>query len=122
MEVPRSVRLQEVYRRLALAPSAQTFVEMRDQLDDVLNDVEDQLSGVPPDPRRWQVDGRMYPVQADNIYDVAGHPRVTLLRARGSRIYIGDNGAIEIQNAASGTVEFSKPGLDGRGVWELDEI
>jgi hypothetical protein len=119
MEVPKAHRLQEVYRRLAEAPAAQTFAEMRRQLDDVLNEVEDQLSGVPYDPRRWVTDGRLYPVQDDNVYDVEGQPRVLLLRARRSEIYIGDNGAIEIRDAASRAVEFSKVGADGRGVWEL---
>ena len=118
MEVPKTHRLQEVYRRLAEAPVARTFAEMRRQLDDVLNAVEDQLSGVPYDPRRWVTDGRLYPVQDDRVFDVEGHPCVMLLRARRMPIYIGDNGSIEIQNA-SGAVEFSKPGADGRGVWEL---
>ncbi len=119
MEVPKAHRLQEVYRRLSEAPAAGTFTEMRCQLDDILNAVEDQLTGIPYDPRRWATDGRLYPVQDDNVYDVEGHPDVLLLRARGSEIYIGGNGAIEIRNAASGAVEFSKAGADGRDVWEL---
>jgi hypothetical protein len=119
MEVSRAQRLQEIYRRLALAPAADTFTEMRAQLDNVLNEVEDQLSGVPFDPPRWVTDGRLYPVQDDNVYQVEGHPRVLLLRARRSEVYIGDNGAIEIRDASSGAVEFSKVGKDGCGVWEL---
>jgi hypothetical protein len=117
--VSKQHRLEEIYRRLAEAPAARTFVEMRRQLDDVLNEVEDQLSGAPYDPSRWATDGRMYPVQDDNVYEVEGHPRVTLLRARRSEVYIADNGAIEIRDAASGAVEFSKAGADSRGVWEL---
>jgi hypothetical protein len=119
MEVPKAERLREVYRRLAAAPAAQTFAEMRGQLDDVLNAVEDQLTGIPYDPGRWESDGRLYPVQDDNVHAVQGNPRVKLLRARGSRICIGDNGAIEIQDVVSRAVEFSKPGSDGRGVWDL---
>lgn len=119
MEVPKAHRLQEVYRRLAQAPAARTFTEMRRQMDDVLNAVEDQMSGVPYDPRRWLTDGRLYPVQDDNLYEVEGHPRVTLLRARRNEIYIGDNGAIEVRNADTGAVEFRKAGADGLGVWEL---
>lgn len=117
MEVPKTERLQEVYRRLTAAPAARTFAEMRRQLDNVLNAVEDELTGIPYDPLRWETDGRLYPVQDDNIFDVEGHPCVMLLRARGNTIYIGDNGAIEIQSVVSGFVEFSKPGSDGRGVW-----
>lgn len=119
MEVTKSHRLQEVYQRLASAPAARTFTEMRTQLDNILNAVEDQLTGIPYNPSRWATDGRLYPVQDDNVYDVEGHPDVTLLRARGSEIYIGANGAIEIRNADSGEVEFSKAGADGRDVWEL---
>ena len=119
MEVPKAQRLQEVYRRLAEATAAATYAEMRRQLDDVLNAVEDQLTGVPYDPQHWLTDGRLYPVQDDNVYDVEGHPRVVLLRARRNNIYIGDNGAIEVHNTRSGAVEFSKAGADGRGVWEL---
>jgi hypothetical protein len=62
MEVSRAQRLQEIYRRLAQAPAAGSFTEMRRQLDDVLNEVEDELSGVAYDPRRWATDGRLYPV------------------------------------------------------------
>jgi hypothetical protein len=119
MEVPKAQRLQEVYRRLAQAHAAMTFMEMRSQLEEVLNAVEDELTDIPYDPLRWATDGRLYPVQDDNLYDVEGNPRVRLLRARGSMVYIGDNGAIEILDAVSGVVEFSKPGADGRGVWEL---
>lgn len=121
MEVPKAQRLQEVYRRLAQAPAAGTFTGMRDQLNEMLNAVEDQLTNIPYDPRCWETDGRLYPVQDDNVYDVEGHPRVTLLRARRSMIYIGDNGAIEVHDVVSGAVQFSKPGLDGRRVWELAE-
>jgi len=119
MEVPKAQRLQEVYCRLNQAPATSTFAEMRRQLDDILNQVEDELTGIPYDPAHWATDGRLYPVQDDNVHEVEGNPRVALLRARGSMIYIGDNGAIEIQDVVSGAVEFNKPGSDGRGVWEL---
>lgn len=117
MDVPKAERLQEIFRRLAKAPAAGTFEEMRVQLSNIMNDVEDQLTDIPFDPTAWQNDGRMYPVQDDNVFDVEGHPRVTLLRARKNQIYIGDNGSIEIQNA-SGAVQFGKPGVDGRSVWD----
>lgn len=119
MVVPKRDRLQEIYRRLAAAPVARSFAEMRSQLDGILNEVEDQLTGIPYEPDGWPTDGRLYPVQDDNVFAVADHPRVLLLRARRNHIYIGDNGSIEIKNAASGTVEFTKPGADGRGTWEL---
>ncbi|HEY0018905.1 MAG TPA: hypothetical protein VGC13_21570 [Longimicrobium sp.] len=119
MEAPKQHRLQEIYRRLTQAPAAGTFDEMRAQLADVINAVEDQLTGIPYDPANWRNDGRIYPVYDDNVFDVAGHPRVTLLRARKNLVYIGDNGSAEIRDA-SGDVTFRKPGRDGLGVWELD--
>src|SRR5688572_20734667 len=91
MEVPKAQRLQEVYRRLAQAPAAGTFMEMRGQLDDVLNAVEDQMTGIPYDSRHWAMDGRLYPVLDDNVHGVEDNPRVMLLRARRNMIYIGDN-------------------------------
>lgn len=120
MEVPKAQRLQEVYRRLAQAPAAGTFEEMRRQLDGILNEVEDALTGIPYDPPCWATDGRLYPVQEDNVFDVEGNPQVTLLRARRNEIYIGDNGAIEIRDTGRRIVELSKPGADGHGVWDLD--
>jgi hypothetical protein len=119
MEVPKQQRLEEIYRRLAQAPTARTFAEMRAQLADVINAVEDRLTGIPYNPANWRSDGRIYPVHDDNVFDVAGHPRVTLLRARKNLVYIGDNGSVEIHNA-SGGVAFRKPGRDGLDVWELD--
>lgn len=119
MEIPKQDRLQEMYRRLAQAPAAGTFTEMRAQLDDVINTVEDQLTRLPADPANWRHDGRIYPVYDDNVFNVEGHPRVTLLRARRNLVYIGDNGSAEIHNA-SGDVVLRKPGRDGLGVWELD--
>jgi hypothetical protein len=119
MQVPKSERLQEIYRQLARAPAAGTFTEMREQLAHIINAVEDQLSGMPYNPANWRTDGRIYPVQEDKVFDVAKHPRVTLLRARKNLVYIGDNGSIEIQDA-SGCVTIHKPGSDGLGVWKLN--
>lgn len=118
MEVPKAERLQEIYRRLAQAPAAGNFIEMRAQLAAIINEVEDQLTRIPFDPQHWESDGRIYPVQDDYVFAVPGSPRVKLLRARKNRVYIGDNGSVEIHNAF-GVVVFHKPGADGWRVWEL---
>lgn len=120
MQVPKGERLREIYRRLAQVPAAGTFAEMRAQLTAIINEVENELTPFPYDPEKWQVDGRIYPVQEDNIFAVQGHSRVKLLRARKNRVYIGENGSVEIRNASDAVV-FRKPGLDGLGVWELNE-
>lgn len=117
MEVPKAERLREIYRRLAQAPPAATFAEMRTQLAIIIDDVEERMTDIPCDPMRWRTDGRIYPVQDDNVFAVPGHPRVKLLRARKNRVYIGVNGSLEIQHA-SGAAAIRKPGADGRGVWE----
>jgi hypothetical protein len=88
----------------------------------MLNSVEDEFSGVPFNPRQWATDGRMYPVQEDNIHRLQNRPDVRLLRSRRHLTYIRENGAFEIRgrNAALGIeeIEIAKPGTDGRGVWE----
>ncbi len=85
----------------------------------VLNDVEDQLTSIPFDPRRWEVDGRLYPPQHDSARGVPGHPHVVRYRSRMHNTFIGRNGAIEVRTI-DGTVQFHKAGADGRTVWELD--
>jgi hypothetical protein len=120
MAVPKRVRLQELYRRLAAAPFASTYEEARGQHSNILNEVEDALTGIPYDLSRWETDGRMYPPQDDNLRKVPGQPHVRRFRHFGHNTYIGDNGSIEITRL-DGTVEFQKYGADGRGVWELDD-
>jgi hypothetical protein len=119
VEVSKAERLREIYRRLADAPAAATFAEMRSQLDDIVNAVEDQLTGIPHNPAHWRVDGRIYPPQPDTMRPVPAHPQVTRFRSLAHNTYIGANGAIEIVSLA-GAVEFWKPGADGRGVWDQD--
>jgi hypothetical protein len=86
----------------------------------ILDAVEDDLSGIPNNPESWKTDGRLYPPQPDNRFPVPGHSEVTRLRTRGHNVFIATNGAIEIQEARTGTVVFSKAGFDGRGVWNDD--
>ena len=82
-----------------------------------LNEVEDEFSGTPFDPSHWKADGRLYPPQEDNKRLVLGHPDVTRYRTVAHNVFIGANGAIEIQTVR-GTVLFEKPGADGRSLWQ----
>jgi len=86
-------------------------------LSSILNSVEDELSGVPFDPSKWQSDGRMYPPQDDSRRHVVGYPNVTRFRSRRHNTFIGENGSIEIVELG-GAVLLRKHGADGKHVWE----
>ena len=117
-EPSRRERLAEFVRRLAAAPGMSSFDDAYRQLGEILNAVEDELTGIPFDPPRWQEDGRMYPPQMDNMRVVAGHLGVKRFRSRQHVTFIGDNGAIEIQSASGGTI-LSKAGSDGQSIAQL---
>src|SRR5262249_356722 len=60
----------EFYRRLAAAPLANSADAALEQLSRILEEVEDELSGIPkqsPPPPPSRPDGRMYPPLADHI-------------------------------------------------------
>jgi hypothetical protein len=111
----KAERFAEFLRRLEVVAPASTFDEAYQQLSDVLNAVEDELTSIPFDPANWQNDGRMYPPQLDNLGDVAGRSDVKQFRSRAHKTLIGDNGAIEIREL-SGRAVLTKPGADGRTV------
>lgn len=119
MEVPKRERLEEFFRRLRASPNAGTFDEMYAQFCNILDAVEDELTGVPNCPENGESDRRIYPPQRDATRDVPRHPQVKRFRSRRHNTYIGENGSVEIVTL-SGRIEVQKPGLDGRGVWELD--
>ena len=132
----KTQRVAEVLRRLERMPRCASYETMREQLAVTLNEVEDELTPFPysaadldPRKRRTATD-RMYPVQDDNVNDVAGHPAVRQLTSVGEQTFIGANGAIEIRSKrradgslslspVQGRVLFARPGADGRGVWDL---
>ena len=111
----REERLQEFYRRLEALPAAKTFTEAWRQIGETLNAVEDQLSGIPYDPTKWQSDGRLYPPQLDSERAQTPHPKVRRFRSVAHNTLIGENGSIEIQTLM-GQVVFSKSGADGRRI------
>jgi len=76
------------------------------------------MTSIPYNPANWQSDGRLYPPMDDMRRDVAGRPDVVRYRSKGHHTLIRSKGAVEIQLAAGGDVQFAKKGSDGRGVWE----
>lgn len=115
--ISRKERFAEFLRRLMAVEPACDFDEAYSALCQVLNDVEDDLSGVPYNPESWRTDGRLYPPQRDAFRESEKDATVTRIRTRGHNVFIGPNGAIEIQ-VLGGEVIFEKPGEDGEGVWK----
>ena len=111
----RTERLAEFFRRLAEAPAAGSDREALDQIAEVLNRVEDEMTDIPFDPEAWQDDGRMHPPRADAERAVAGAPNLRRFRSRGYHTFVAPSGAIEIRNRRN-DIDFAKAGADGRTV------
>ena len=88
MSASKPERVEEFRLHLEKSPPAGSFDEARKKVDDTLNTVEDEMSGVSYDPDAWLTDGRMYPVRDDNVRDVKDHPDVKCLRSTGHNTYI----------------------------------
>ncbi|MBI3270244.1 MAG: hypothetical protein HYZ53_14635 [Planctomycetes bacterium] len=120
MPRPKAARIAEFFRRLHAHPAARDFQEAWRQIETTLNQVEDELSGVPFNPDAWRSDGRLYPPRLDSERRLSGHPNVRRFRHVGHNTLIRENGAIQIRVANSeplaGEVLFSKGGADGREV------
>lgn len=113
MQQTKAERLKEFISRFTRLPRASNFEEARTQLISKLNEVEDELSGVPYNPDTLLNDGRMYPPQDDNVKNVPGHPHLKRLRSKDHNTYIRDNGATKIVTISTGIVILDKPGSNG---------
>lgn len=82
----------------------------------ILNEVEDEFSGVPCNPATWESDGRLYPPQEDNARPDPSRDGVTDYRSRGHHTFIGSNGAVEIVMRKQGRLwmtVYRREGADG---------
>lgn len=106
-------RLEKFYERLRDAPASSSRTEALALIARILNEVEDEMSGIPYNPRVYEdrsapTDGRMYPPLEDAAREVPEHPSVTRYRTRGHNIFISETGAIEIQDIRTKEVIFHK--------------
>lgn len=115
----RALRFEEFIRRLRSALPAESAERALELISSVLNQVEDELSGIPFQPDQWQNDGRMYPPQADSARDVEGRPELTRYRSRNHDTWVAANGAILIRARDTGRTELAKAGADGCSI-EID--
>ena len=114
----KDARLAIFFQRLSDAPAVGTHDEAYVLLCEILNAVEDEFSGVPYNPSNWLTDNRLYPPQSDRVYAVREFPEVRRYGSFKHDTYIGKNGAIEVRLIATNTVQFTKAGMDGKGVWQ----
>ena len=105
-------RLKIFKDRLAIAPAAGTMSEAMQLLKQVLDDVENEFSGLPYNPEAMLDDQRMYAPREDNRNAVPGRPDLLRCRSRSHNTYFASNGAIKIISL-SGHVWLDKPGVDG---------
>ena len=120
MNMTKRDRLILIYERLSGAEHASSGEEAFDLLSRIVDSIEDEFTEIPNVPENYQSDGRIYPPQRDNRRVATGHANVIRYRTVAHNVFVGSNGALEIQVAKSGTAEFEKPGRDGRRVWELN--
>jgi hypothetical protein len=115
----KAERMVEFRARLAKAPSASSAEEALALVNRVLDQVEDELSGIPYDPaavRQLVTDGRMYGPHASFASSWKDRHDITRFAHARHDTFIRDNGVILIRLRNPLTILLSKPGADGREV------
>lgn len=104
------------------APAASDRASARELVTRILNAIEDAHSGALYDPPNWMTDGRMYPPH-DDFEQPSPVAHAALFHTVGHRVWIADNGAIQIEvrkGQHSCRVELDKAGADG-AFFRLDQ-
>lgn len=114
MELTRAERLALFIERLAAEPPASDAHAALNQLRRVLNEVEDEHSGVPYQPANWLRDGRLYPPMDDRVHPVRELPGALIAFSLAHTSYFGVNGAIRVYDARRYRVILDKAGADGK--------
>jgi hypothetical protein len=109
--IPIQQRFQEYLERLNSSPPADSADSALQQLRYYLEQVEDELSGIPkksPPPTPNMPDGRMYPPLEDYIR--RNSDGTISARSKGHNISIGADGSITITDRKTGEIVLNKPG------------
>jgi hypothetical protein len=116
-------RLNLVYNRLDNEQPAANHDEALTLIARVLNEVEDEFSGVPYNPDEPGTDGRMYPPNTRFRYKNWERPGIHCYRQVAHATFIAENGALEIRSRSGtelGNILYEKPGKDGKKVSDYD--
>lgn len=119
MPASKAERLKAILIQLEVAGPFSDGVSARDALAEIMERVEDQMSGVPSNPNSVTAptDGRMYP--PDDRFEISsGSSNVRTFKHVRHRTSIGKNGAVMI-TLPSGEILFNKPGLNGKTIDDL---
>ena len=57
----------------------------------------------------------------DSVRKVDGFPEVLRYRNSNHNTFIASNGAIEVRQLDPEEVQFTKPGANGKGVWDAQD-
>jgi hypothetical protein len=117
--VTKGERLAEFLDRLRRAPPASSAEGALELVNEILNAVEDELSGIPYDPDAAQqrvTDGRMYGPHAAFASPWRDRQDVTRYAHARHDTFLQDDGAILIRLRRSGTVLLSKHSSEGSEV------
>ncbi len=71
----KKARIGLFYKRLQDAVPASTHDECYKLICTILNEMEDENSGIPYNPDNWETDGRLYPPQNDSVRKVEAFQR-----------------------------------------------
>lgn len=100
-------RLAIVYERLDKLPAPTSAEEALQQLCSTLEEVEDELSGIPKNPSPGlEFDGRMYPPREDFINRDENGGMVAI--TKGNRIQIWPDGSMIITHRITGEEKYRR--------------
>ncbi len=112
----KSERLTIFVTRLCAHPAFSDEREALEGIASILDEVEDEFSGVARNPAAWELDGRLYPPKGDIARPDPAREGVTEFRNRAHSTFIGKNGGVEIvlrNKGRLGDVIYRREGADG---------